>query len=120
MNNCPACGAEYRKGSLVWLLTKEGLKRKRVCGPCVRLGATVVAPVLLPTVKERQPLLFPENPLSTARRSLVTYAAAERSAFKQCLTGGALEQAAHHQSKAEGLEVAIETLDSVTRTARVA
>jgi hypothetical protein len=111
MNNCPACGAEYRKGSLVWLLTKEGLKRKRVCGPCVRLGATVVAPVLLPAVKERQPSLFPpENSYAAVCRRLITYAAAERSAFKECLTKGLLEQAAHHQSKAEGIEVATETL----------
>ena len=51
MTKCKACGAEFRKGTLAFLLTKDGLKGARVCQKCAASGVTLVA-VQLPPVHD--------------------------------------------------------------------
>jgi hypothetical protein len=45
MSACKGCDAEFRKGTLAFLLTPEGLKGSRVCAACVKRGVLLV-PVL--------------------------------------------------------------------------
>lgn len=54
MAKCKGCGAEYRSGTLAFLLTPEGLKGARVCAACVKRGVLVV-PVLVAPVIEAKP-----------------------------------------------------------------
>jgi hypothetical protein len=43
VKRCPACGDEYRKGTVVFLLLPTGeLERKRVCQDCRGLGVRIV------------------------------------------------------------------------------
>ena len=47
MTTCKGCNAEFRKGTLAFLLTPEGLKGSCVCAACVKRGVLLV-PVLVP------------------------------------------------------------------------
>ena len=47
MTTCKGCDAEFRKGTLAFLLTPEGLKGSCVCAACVKRGVLLV-PVLVP------------------------------------------------------------------------
>lgn len=46
MKRCPACGDEYRKGRIVFLLLPTGeLERKKVCQECAGTVAIRIVPV---------------------------------------------------------------------------
>lgn len=52
MTRCKGCGKEFRKGTLAFLLTAEGLKGARVCQACAGAGMLIVAPKLAPVAKK--------------------------------------------------------------------
>lgn len=98
MSMCKGCGREYRKGTIAFLLTREGLKGARVCQVCAAGGAVIVAPTLAPVVKEK---VVRSDGVERVLRTLRTYAAAARS-------GPTSEGFGH--ARAEGLESAIEVI----------
>jgi hypothetical protein len=49
MTTRKGCDAEFRKGTLAFLLTPDGLKESRVCAACVKRGVLLV-PGLVPPV----------------------------------------------------------------------
>lgn len=56
MTTCKACGNEFRKGVMAFLLTPGGMKGARMCQSCAAGGVLLVAPKLAP-LKETIALL---------------------------------------------------------------
>ena len=103
MSACKGCGAEFRKGTLAFLLTPEGLKGSRVCAACVKRGVLLV-PVLVPPVKVEKVSRPPQ--VDGVLRALRTYT---RMANTRASASGGHE-GAFAAGRAEGLESAIETI----------
>src|ERR1700691_841535 len=102
---CPACGREFRKGSIVVLFDAHG-KRKgaRVCQPCADGGMTVVAVRVAPKVTKAPAKDEKDVWLVGVIRQLQTYGKLSEVSSKVS------EEAAEREffrGRAEGLEVAI-------------
>jgi len=54
MTRCKACGKEFRKGVLAFLLTPGGFKGARVCQSCASGGVLLVAPKLGPVIRKKE------------------------------------------------------------------
>jgi hypothetical protein len=105
MTRCKACGAEFRKGVLAFLLTGKGLEGARVCQSCARGGVLLVAPKLAPIVKQKT---VRSDGVERALRMLRTYASvAKASAKENELSDGNRKLLS---GRAEGIETAIETI----------
>ncbi len=103
MTTCKGCDAEFRKGTLAFLLTPEGLKGSRVCAACVKRGVLLV-PVLVPPVKVEKV----NRPVDVDKvlRSLKTFAIMANA--HASASGG--DQGAFAAGRAEGFESAIATI----------
>ena len=53
MTTCKGCDAEFRKGTLAFLLTPAGLKGARVCVACAKRGVLVVPVLVAPIVESK-------------------------------------------------------------------
>ncbi len=113
MARCRACGKEYRKGTLVTLLTpggKAGAEGARVCSGCARGGVLLVAPRV--AVPAKRDAVSKEHPLAlhiaAVTRQLRTYARAANAAVASEVGGS--PEACHHAGRAEAFEGAIELL----------
>jgi hypothetical protein len=110
MTRCKACGSDYRKGVLAFLLSPGGLRGARVCQSCASGGVLLVAPKLGPVVQKKA---VRSDGVERAIRMLRTYAAASRDAAKanlhsESVADERMRQA--HAGRAEGFEGAIEVL----------
>jgi hypothetical protein len=115
MRKCPACGVQFRSGTLAFMLEpgegKRGLRGVVVCGACAKGGVLLVAPKLAPVKVEK--VAKPEG-YDRVLRMLRTYARAAKGTASQCYAkaarGAAGEEASDHShfnGKADGIEVAI-------------
>jgi hypothetical protein len=96
---CGACGGAYRAGTRALVFTHDGSSARRlICGGCAKRGLLVVALTMPPKVIEKS---VRSEAVAQTLRMLRTYAAAARA------TGGPDPFAL---GRAEGLDVAIETL----------
>jgi hypothetical protein len=93
MSKCGACGNEYRTGTMALVFRDGEALRRRVCPRCVRRGVLLVAATA--PVKRVEKIVRTEAVEQTLRM-LRTYARMAKSAGLD--------------AKAEGIEVAIETL----------
>jgi hypothetical protein len=98
MTKCKGCGKEFRRGSLAFLLTVDGIKGARLCQTCVAGGVTIVAPKLGPVV--RQVVGNDKEQVDKVLRQLRTYA--------RVASAGAAS--AYQLGRAEGFEGAIELI----------
>jgi hypothetical protein len=105
MTKCKGCGNEFRRGSLAFLLTVDGIKGARLCQTCVAGGVTIVAPKLGPVV--RQVVGNNKERVDKVLRMLRTSAAAARSTVA---AEGGNEVSVCAQGRAEGFEGAIELI----------
>jgi|SRR5579864_7328652 len=96
MTRCKACGSDYRKGVLAFLLTPGGLKGARVCQSCASGGVLLVVPKLGPVVRKKE---VRSDGVERAIRMLRTYAKAAEADGSSRMSG-----------RAEGFEGAIEVL----------
>jgi hypothetical protein len=80
MSRCKACGHEYRKGALAFLLTAQGLKGARVCQACASGGALLVAPKVAPVMKRA---VDRGDVIERALRHLRTLEGAARATYRQ-------------------------------------
>jgi hypothetical protein len=106
VSRCKGCGAEYRKGSIAFLLSAGGgMKGARVCQACVTGGVLLVAAKVAPAVVSK---VVRTDGLVRVLRMLNAYAKAARSgigAMGQEGIGNALLQ-----GRAEGFEGAVEVI----------
>jgi hypothetical protein len=111
MTRCKACGSDYRKGVLAFLLSPGGLKGARVCQSCASGGVLLVAPKLGPVVKQKT---VRSDGVERALRQMRTYAAASRALAKSYASrvdrGKSGAEYTDAISRAEGFEGAIEVL----------
>ncbi len=108
MKRCPACGKEFRKGSIVVLFGASG-KRKgaRVCQPCADGGMTVVSERVAPKVTKGPAKGEKGEWLAGVIRQLQTYGKLSEKSSQD--TSGSVDgtDRAFFRGRAEGLEVAI-------------
>jgi len=101
MTRCKACGSDYRKGVLAFLLSPGGLKGARVCQSCASGGVLLVAPKLAPVVQKKT---VRSDGVERAIRMLRTYAKAAET------MGGEDSDGIYQRGRAVGFEGAIEVL----------
>lgn len=118
MKTCRACGDEYRKGKLAFVLTegqgKRGGGRKLVggivCPECAAGGLLIVAPKLAPVIKKVEKR---SDEVQRALRQIQTLAKATRASARGVTTNQVV--ADQISAKAEGLESAISVLENIGR-----
>jgi hypothetical protein len=120
VSTCPACGASYRSGTTVLLLTHrfgEGRvkeKRARVCPKCAAAGLTIVATHHLPKdMVQRAEARPAKEVLDRAMRQLRTLARAASGAEKAARNRGDTIVSTHQMGRSEGFEGALELLKSL-------
>lgn len=119
MKSCGVCTREVRKTTMAYVMTAEGIKRKRTCAACVQSrGFTVIASDLAPKCKCGKPATrCSDHGTNTdssdevrravkALRSLVKVVRATKPADREIITAGLVD------ARVEGLETAIELLES--------
>jgi hypothetical protein len=105
MTRCKACGSEFRRGVMAFILTtKFGLVGARVCQSCASGGVLLVAPKLAPVVKQKT---VRSDGVERALRMLRTFASVSRMSARD--EQGDTVKASHH-GRAEAFEGAIETI----------
>jgi hypothetical protein len=114
MTRCKACGSDYRKGVLAFLLTPGGLKGARVCQSCASGGVLLVAPKLGPVVRKKE---VRSDGVERALRQLRTLAGAAQAVSKKTFPPSTpLREiddrlnVERFSGRAEGFESAIEVL----------
>jgi hypothetical protein len=105
MTRCKACGSDYRKGTLVFLLTPGGLKGARVCQSCASGGVLLVAPKIGPMIQKKT---VRSDGVERALRMLNTYAKVAKSGSNAAGTNIPVRDVM--LGRAEGIETAIEVL----------
>ncbi len=99
MTRCKACGNEFRKGVLAFLLAPSGLRGARVCQTCAAGGVLIVAPKLGPLVQKKE-----------VRSDGVERAVRQLRTMTRASTLGMNADSDFQRGRAEGLEGAIEVL----------
>jgi hypothetical protein len=111
---CKACGGEFRKGKLAFIVggNDKKLFGAIVCPSCAKGGLLLVAPKLGPVVKkvERR-----TDEVERALRQLTMLAAAARASARNIVSNQAM--ADEFSAKAEGIESAITVLKDIGRIA---
>src|SRR5208337_3056997 len=109
----PACGKEYRTGTIVTLLDSSanaGGRGARVCKPCARGALVVVAPKIAPKVAKAVESAHDHDArwVQSVIRQLRTYA--KLAYAEHVRLGPGDDEGAHQLGRAEGYEAAIELL----------
>jgi hypothetical protein len=111
---CKACGAAFRKGTTVTLLTPStrSAERARVCSACASGGLVVVAPRIAPVVREARSRSDLDDALDGVLRQLRMYSNMARATADKLIDAGESEDpdVPFFQGRDDGLCSAIELL----------